>query len=114
MNKQPEFHKAQLINGDIKKTLFRLTVPMIFGIIGMVAFNLIDTFFIGQLGTNELAAVSFTFPVIFVLSGISMGLGVGASAVISRAIGSGDQEQVKRLTTDSLILAVLTVAVFIS
>ncbi len=114
MTKQPEYHKAQLVSGDIKKTLFRLTLPMIFGILGMVAFNLIDTFFIGQLGTNELAAISFTFPVIFVISGISMGLGVGASAVISRAIGSGDQEQVKRLTTDSIILAVLTVAVFIS
>lgn len=87
---------------------------MILGFMAMVAFNLIDTFFVGKLGTEALAAISFTFPVIFVINGISMGLGVGASAVISRAIGKGDTEQVKRLTTDSLVLAVIIVTIFMS
>jgi Na+-driven multidrug efflux pump len=43
-------NKAVLIEGPIGKILFRLTVPMIFGILGMVDFNLVDTFFVGQLG----------------------------------------------------------------
>ena len=81
--------KALLVEGPIGKTLVNLTIPMIFGILGMVAFNLVDTFFVGQLGTNQLAAISFTFPVILMLNSLSMGLGVGAAAVISRAIGQG-------------------------
>ena len=105
--------KARLIEGSISKILVRLTIPMIFGILGMVAFNLVDTFFVGQLGTNQLAAISFTFPVILVLGSLSMGLGVGAAAVISRAIGEGDHSKVQRLTTDSLVLAVLIVALFV-
>ena len=83
-------NKAVLVEGPIGKILFKLTVPMIFGILGMVAFNLVDTFFVGQLGTIELAALSFTFPVILVISSLAMGLGMGVAAVVSRAIGEGD------------------------
>lgn len=87
---------------------------MIFGVIGIQAFNLVDTFFVGKLGVHELAAMSFTFPVVFIIGGISLGLGLGASAVISRAIGEGDWHRVQRLTTDSLTLSVLVVALFVA
>ncbi len=87
---------------------------MIIGMVGMVAFNLADTFFVGQLGTQELAALSFTFPIIMVIGSLTMGIGTGASAVISQAIGRGDHHKVKRLTTDSLILSFLLVAFFVA
>lgn len=86
-------------------TLLRLTGPMVLGLMGVHAFNLVDTFFVGRLGTRELAAMTFTFPVVFVIAGVSLGLGLGTSAVVSRAIGRGDRERVRRLTTDSLWLA---------
>ena len=105
--------KAYLTDGPIGATLFRLTLPMILSLLAMVSFNLIDTFFIGQLGAEELAAIGFTFPVVFVIGGIAMGLGIATSSLVSRAIGSGDTEQVRRLATDSLMLAVLTVLFFV-
>ena len=104
---------ARLIEGPVGKTLVKLTIPMMFGIVGMVAFNLADTFFVSKLGTNELAALSFTFPVVLVINSLALGIGIGASAVISRAIGEGNQHRVKRLTTDSLVLALSIVTVFV-
>jgi len=104
--------KAILIEGNIPKTLIFLTLPMLVGILGMSIFNLVDTFFVGKLGTNELAAISFTFPVIFVIQSIAMGLGIGTSSVISRAIGEGNQYKVQRLTTDALFLSILIVTFF--
>lgn len=86
---------------------------MTFGIVGMVAFNLVDTYFVGRLGTKELAALSFTFPVVLFVNSLALGLGIGASAIISRAIGEGDQHRVKRLTTDSLVLAIFLVTLFV-
>ena len=68
--------------------------------------NLIDTFYIGQLGVRELAAISFTFPVVFIVMSFAFGIGIGTSAVVSRAIGQEDREQASRLTTDSLYLTV--------
>ncbi|GAI71534.1 unnamed protein product, partial [marine sediment metagenome] len=105
--------RARLTEGPVGKTLVRLTIPMIFGIVGIVAFNLVDTFFVGKLGTDELAALSFTFPVVLIINSLAHGLGIGASAVISRAIGEGDHHKVQRLTTDSLVLSVLLVAFFV-
>lgn len=102
--------KAVLIDGAIGKLLIKLTIPMIFGMIGIVAFNLVDTFFVGRLGTSELAALSFTYPVVLIINSLALGLGTGASALISRAIGRGDHHEVQRLTTDSLSLALLIVA----
>jgi putative MATE family efflux protein len=105
--------RAVLTEGPIGKSLIRLTIPMVFGIIGIVAFNLVDTFYVGRLGTDELAALSFTFPVVLVINSIALGLGTGASAVIARAIGEGDHARVRRLTTDSLILSFLLVMAFV-
>jgi putative MATE family efflux protein len=90
-----------------------MTLPMMMGVIGMVLFNLADAFFVARLGTEPLAALSFTFPVVLVIASLALGLGIGASAVISLAVGEGDHHKVQRLTTDSLILALLVVAFFI-
>ncbi len=103
--------KANLTEGNITKLLIRLTLPMMAGMISMIIFNLVDTFYIGQLGKNELAAMSFTFPVVMVVQSIALGLGMGTASVVSRAIGRGDSDIVKRLSTDALFLAGLVVAV---
>ena len=107
-------NNAQLIEGPIDRILVRMTIPMIVGILSMIAFNLTDTFFVGRLGTSELAAMSFTFPVVFIINSLTMGIGMGATSVISRAIGSGDHNKVRRLTTDSLGLALLLVGILAS
>ena len=86
---------------------------MTWGILSIIIFNLTDTFFVARLGTIPLAALSFTFPVVITIASFALGLGTGASSVISRAIGRGDPEQVKRLTTDSLSLALLCVGCLI-
>lgn len=103
----------RLINGPVGHTLARLTLPMLIGILSIVAFNLMDTYFVGKLGTLELAAMSFTFPVVFVIGSIAHGLGVGAASVISRAIGEGDHHKVQRYTTDALTLTMIIVISFL-
>lgn len=105
--------KVDLTNGPVAPAIVGMTLPMMVGMVGMVAFNLVDTYFIGQLGTDALAAMSFTLPVVMMQGAVSMGLGVGASAVISRAIGENNSEKVKRLTTDALLLSVLIVIFFV-
>lgn len=105
--------KAKLTEGSVGKTLFYLTLPMIIGMVGMLSFNLIDTYFIGQLGTNELAAISFTFPITYIVTAISLGIGTGASAVVSQAIGKGDHNLVVRYASDGLALSVFIVGIFL-
>jgi len=102
-----------LTQGSISKKLIQLTLPMMLGIVSMVAFNLIDTYFVGQLGERELAALSFTFPVIMVIFSIIQGLGIGATALISKSIGRKDRGKAARETTDSIALALLLTGFFV-
>ena len=99
--------QARLIEGPVGRTLAALTGPMLIGITMMIAFNLVDTFFVSRIGKIELAAMSFTFPVVLLVGSLTQGLSTGASVVISRAIGEGDSRKFRRLTTDSLSLALI-------
>lgn len=80
---------------------------MIWGILAMMAINATDTWFVAQLGANELAAMSFTFPVIMMLISLGIGMMAGTSSVLARAIGRGDHERARRLATDASVLALL-------
>ena len=66
--------------------------------------SLAEMLFIGWVGTNELAAISFTFAVVYTLQGVSMGLGIGAASVVARATGSGEEGRVKRIVTHCVLL----------
>ena len=96
-----------ITEGDINKTLKNLTIPMIFGVLGMVAFNLSDAYFVGKLGTDQMAAISFTFPVVLILNSLNLGIGIGTSSVISKAVGENNREKIIRLSTDSIFLGFL-------
>ena len=89
--------------------MLRLAVPSMLGIAAILMFMLVDTFFVGQLGPRPLAAMGFIFPVSFMVMSVSMGLGMGTTAVVSRAIGAGDRERARQITTASLILGVIAV-----
>ena len=97
--------KGALTEGPVGRTLVQKAAPMLMGIAAIIFFNIVDTFWVGQLGAKPLAAMSFTFPVTYVVLSLAMGMGIGATSVISNAIGHGDFGRVRRLTTDSLFLA---------
>jgi putative MATE family efflux protein len=97
----------KLIQGNVKTILLRMSAPMMLALVSMIAFNLVDAAYIGRLGARELAAVSFTFAPIFLLSSIAIGIGTGATSVISRVIGEGRWENVRRLTADTIILGLI-------
>ena len=104
--------KAKLTEGDISQLLIKLSIPMMLGLISISLMNIIDTYFVGHLGTKDLAAISFTFPVVSLMGSLYFGLGNGVASVIARAIGNGDKYHVQRLTTDSIILAVIIMTIF--
>jgi putative MATE family efflux protein len=84
---------------------------MIYGMVLLMTFNLVDTFFVSLLGTQSLAAISFTFPVTFTVISLTIGLGIGTSAVIAKYLGKKDQESAKDAATTSLYLAAVVVAI---
>lgn len=98
---------ATLIEGRVSHQLRVMAAPMVWGLMATMSLNLVDTFFIAQLGRAPLAALSFTFPVIMVLTSLAIGLGAGTSSAVARAIGEGDSSKARRLATDAMSLTLI-------
>lgn len=100
----PRGPAANFTEGPVHRHLLRLAGFQFMGFAAMTVAQLIEAVYLGVLGTDELAAVSFTFPVVMLLQSVAMGMGVGASSIIARTMGAGDREQVRRLVTHCLVL----------
>jgi len=107
-------NNAKLTQGSVGKLLIKLTIPMIWGLVAIMTFNLVDTIFIGRLGTTPLAAISFTFPIVMVATNLAIGLGIGTSSVVARAIGEQDNQKIRNLATSSLLLSIFIVGTFVT
>ncbi|NNK36898.1 MAG: MATE family efflux transporter, partial [Xanthomonadales bacterium] len=97
--------KQDLTSGPVAAHLRRQATPFALGLVAIFSFEAADLFFISRLGDAPLAAVSFTMPVIWLIYGIGIGFEAGAASCVSRAVGRKDEEQARRLTTDTLVLA---------
>lgn len=93
-----------LTTGPVAGHLRRQATPMAFGLVALISFDAVDLFFVSRLGDAPLAAISFTFPIIWLLSSIIIGFEAGAASCISRAVGRGDHDSARRLTTDTAAL----------
>lgn len=105
-----ESQPAKLTQGPVGRHLIDMTVPVLFGITTLMAQSFIDTYFLGMVGVRALAAYSFGFPILMIVTSVAIGLGAGTSSVVARAIGAGDHRRAKRLATDSLLLSFLITA----
>jgi putative MATE family efflux protein len=115
MREEAKKHRLGLVEAPIAQALKRLTAPMIIGMAMLFSFNLVDTLFISFLGTEQLTAISFTFPVTFLIMSLAIGLGIGTSAVVAKYMGRADFVRAKEACTVTNYLAIvcgaLTVAV---
>ena len=81
------------------------------GLVTVMGANLIETIYISLLGTDELAALGFTFPLVMLLQSMTMGLGVGASSVVARKIGADERVQATSIISHSLLITVIFVGI---
>jgi putative MATE family efflux protein len=110
----PKQKNRDLTQGNIAKQLAALTWPMIFGMLGTVIFNLVDTYFVGKLGVNQLAAISFCFPVIMFINSLSLGIGIGTSSLVSRNVIVSDRHDIRLIASRAIILGISVVVLFVS
>ncbi|MCK8060339.1 MULTISPECIES: MATE family efflux transporter [unclassified Fusibacter] len=101
-----------LTQGKLLNHLYHLALPSIGGMLAFSLFNLTDTYFVGKLGTESLAAMGFTFPIVMIAGAISSGISTGAASVISRAAGNKDRKTMRRTATDGILLSIVIVAIF--
>lgn len=96
--KPPAADLQQLTAGPILPTLLRLAVPNVLAMVMTVLVGIAETYYVGRLGTTQLAAMALVFPFAMLTQMISAGaMGGGVSSALSRALGSGDQPRARAL-----------------
>ncbi|MBP3884106.1 MAG: MATE family efflux transporter [Olsenella sp.] len=94
------------------KAVVRMGVPLVAGMLIMVLYNLVDTYFIGLTRDDyQLAAVNLAYPVMMVLIALSNMVGTGASSLVARCLGEGDREKASHTVTAGVVLTVAGSAV---
>src|SRR6202047_5085194 len=97
-----------LIEGPIALTLVRLAAPNMLVMLAQTSVGLVETYFIGKLGTDPLAGVALVFPLLMLMQMMSAGaMGGGISSAIARALGAGRRADADALAFHALVIALL-------
>ncbi len=99
--------KRDLTKGSITKNIFALSLPMMLAFLLHTGFNIIDTIYVGKLSALALAAISITFPVIFLIIALASGIGIGVTSLIARLLGAGRKRDADNAAEHSLLLALI-------
>lgn len=100
--------EIDFISGDTKKCLLAVSLPMLAAMFLNMAYNLVDSLWIGNLmGETAYAALTGATPLILILNSIAMGGTNGISILLSRAVGARDKKSIESIVATSLVIAVL-------
>ena len=113
--KIPDVFKSRdefdLTAGGVGKPLFYLSLPIVVTNLLQTAYNLADTFWIGQYSTNALAAISFAFPMVFLIISLGMGLAVAGSILVAQHTGAGQDGEAEYAASQTVGFAAVAAVV---
>jgi putative MATE family efflux protein len=94
-----------LTNGSIVRPILALSLPTLAGNVLQSTFNIIDLYFVGQVGTEAIAAVSVAGTIMMLIITGNVGIGIGSTALVSRYSGGGETGKLQRAIGSTLALA---------
>ncbi len=101
-----------LTSGSLGKPLFYLSLPVVITNLLMTAYNLVDTFWVGRLSKQALAAITFSYPMVFLFISLGLGVSVAGSVLVAQYEGAGKRDRVEYAASQTLIFTVV-VGVFL-
>jgi len=103
--KGPE--EFDLTSGGIGKPLFFLSMPIVVTNLFQTAYNIADTFWLGQYSTDALAAIGFAFPMVFLLISLGLGISVAGSVLVAQYTGAGETRQAEYAASQTVTFAAI-------
>ena len=97
----------EMITGDPKKAINKLSIPIIASMFLIFANNIIDSIWVAGLGPEPLAALGYITPLFMIIVGFGNGIGAGGNSLISRYIGAEDKTSANNAAIHNLILSVI-------
>lgn len=102
----------EMITGDPKNAIIRLSIPMMISMLLIMLYNIADSIWVSGLGPDALAAIGFITPLFMVLVGLGNGIGAGANSLIARFIGAKNYKQANNAGLHAIVLCVIISVIF--
>ena len=97
----------QMITGDPKKAIVKLSIPMMISMLLIMLYNIADSIWVSGLGADALAAIGFITPLFMVLVGLGNGIGAGANSLIARNIGAENYDEANNAALHAIVLCII-------
>jgi Na+-driven multidrug efflux pump len=101
-----------LLKDPTNKVLNKMSLPISLGMLSTILFQVVDTYFVGTLGSQPLTALGFSSTIYFLMIGVFMGAAIAVSIMVGTAFGENNKEKVKQIATNGLIAGFLLAAFF--
>ena len=98
---------SRMTEESIPRLIVRLSIPTILSMLVTNIYNLVDTAFVGQLGTSESAAVGIVFGFMSILQAVGFMFGQGAGSITARLLGARDDRNASRVASTGIVCSVL-------
>ena len=96
----------------VLKLIFNMSLPIMFSMLVMALYNIVDSIFVGKISVDALTAVSLAFPVQNLMVSFAVGTAVGVNALLSLRLGQKNQRDVNKTAMNGVFLSVVTWLVF--
>ena len=84
--------RQDILTGGLYSLIIKLSLPLMLSNLIQTVYSLTDTYFVSMIGDEQVAAVGFVWPMVFMYMALGLGVSLGARGIISQRIGSGDDE----------------------
>lgn len=106
MGKAAKHNQELILHGNLWKAVVALAVPVIVNSFMQTMYNLTDTYWLGKLGTEQLAAINLVSPVQNIVINFGSGITVAGSVLIAQYIGAGEQKKAKNMANQIFVCAI--------
>ena len=101
-------NNVDVLLGNPKKALVKMSIPLIISLLISSLYNLIDAMWVSSLGADALAGVGFVTPIFMILIGFGNGLGAGAAFALSKYIGEENKQKADNGSIHSILITIVT------
>jgi putative MATE family efflux protein len=96
----------------IPKLLTQMSIPAVIGMLISAIYNIVDTAFVGRIGTDAIGAVTIAFPLFMIVTAVGLTFGIGSASYISRLLGEKNKEMANKVSTTSIITTFILGIIF--
>ena len=98
----------EMETGNLKKLSIKMAIPMVISMLSLALYNLVDSIFVSNIGTEALTAISLSFPIQSLIIAVGLGTGIGVNSLIARKLGEKKEDLVQNIILHGIFLVLFS------